>query len=59
MTTALISWSGGKDSCLALWRARAAGIHVPLLITAMDEDGRKSRSTGQPASCAAWASATR
>lgn len=48
MTTALISWSGGKDSCLALWRARNAGIRVPLLITAMDEDGRKSRSHGVP-----------
>ncbi len=48
MTTALISWSGGKDSCLALWRARTAGIRVPLLITAMDEDGRKSRSHGVP-----------
>ena len=46
MTRALISWSGGKDSCLALWRARAAGMQVPLLVTAMDEDGRKSRSHG-------------
>lgn len=45
---ALISWSGGKDSCLALWRARAAGMQVPLLVTAMDEDGRKSRSHGVP-----------
>lgn len=50
MTMALISWSGGKDSCLALWRARAAGMAVPLLITAMDEDGRKSRSHGVPPS---------
>lgn len=48
MTMALISWSGGKDSCLALWRARNAGMAVPLLITAMDEDGRKSRSHGVP-----------
>lgn len=48
MTTALISWSGGKDSCLALWRARNAGMAVPLLVTAMDEDGRKSRSHGVP-----------
>ena len=48
MTTALISWSGGKDSCLALWRARNAGMDVPLLITALDEDGRKSRSHGVP-----------
>lgn len=46
--TALISWSGGKDSCLALWRARRAGMQVPLLITAMDEDGLRSRSHGVP-----------
>jgi uncharacterized protein (TIGR00290 family) len=45
---ALVSWSGGKDSCLALWRARSAGIDVRLLITAMDESGEKSRSHGVP-----------
>jgi uncharacterized protein (TIGR00290 family) len=47
--TALVSWSGGKDSCLALWRARGAGTAITLLITAMDEDGAKSRSHGVPA----------
>jgi uncharacterized protein (TIGR00290 family) len=46
--TALMSWSGGKDSCLALWRARQAGLAVPLLITAMDESGLRARSHGVP-----------
>lgn len=47
-TTALVSWSGGKDSCLALWRAQSAGSAIGLLITAMDESGAKSRSHGIP-----------
>jgi uncharacterized protein (TIGR00290 family) len=46
--TALVSWSGGKDSCLALWRARAQGVEVRRLVTAMDETGDKSRSHGVP-----------
>ncbi len=46
MTRALVSWSGGKDSCLALWRARSQGADIALLITAMDEAGEKSRSHG-------------
>jgi uncharacterized protein (TIGR00290 family) len=45
---ALVSWSGGKDSCLALWRARSAGAQIDLLITAMDESGLRSRSHGVP-----------
>lgn len=45
---ALMSWSGGKDSCLALWRARRAGMAVPLLVTAMDESGSRARSHGVP-----------
>jgi uncharacterized protein (TIGR00290 family) len=45
---ALVSWSGGKDSCLALWRARAAGSRIALLITAMDETGARARSHGVP-----------
>ena len=46
--TALVSWSGGKDSCLAFWRARQAGADIRLLITAMDENGARSRSHGVP-----------
>ncbi len=46
--SALVSWSGGKDSCLALWRARQSGISIARLITAMDESGASSRSHGVP-----------
>jgi uncharacterized protein (TIGR00290 family) len=46
--SALVSWSGGKDSCLALWRARQSGMTIRRLITAMDEDGKRSRSHGVP-----------
>lgn len=42
----LISWSGGKDSCLALWRARQAGMSVRRLVTAMDDTGKGARSHG-------------
>lgn len=44
----LVSWSGGKDSCLAFWRARQAGADIRLLVTALDEDGARSRSHGVP-----------
>ncbi len=46
--TALVSWSGGKDSCLAFWRAKSSGTDISLLITAMDESGARSRSHGVP-----------
>ncbi|RXZ42759.1 diphthine--ammonia ligase [Crenobacter cavernae] len=42
----LSSWSGGKDSCLALWRAHQAGAQVKALFTMFDEDGERSRSHG-------------
>lgn len=31
-----VLWSGGKDSCLALWRAREAGLHIPALVNFYD-----------------------
>ena len=40
------SWSGGKDSCLALWRAVQAGAVVRSLATMFTEDGHRSRSHG-------------
>ncbi|MBL7077284.1 MAG: diphthine--ammonia ligase [Kiritimatiellae bacterium] len=43
---AFCSWSGGKDSCLALHRARQAGARPACLITMMIEDGQRSRSHG-------------
>jgi uncharacterized protein (TIGR00290 family) len=42
----LVSWSGGKDSCLALWRAQQSGEYVSHLLTALDETGLKARSHG-------------
>ena len=42
---ALLSWSGGKDCCLAWSRARES-IEVVGLVTVMTEDGKRSRSHG-------------
>jgi diphthine-ammonia ligase len=40
------SWSGGKDSCLALYRAVAAGAEPKVLLSMLREDGTRSRSHG-------------
>jgi len=40
------SWSGGKDSCLALHRAIRAGAAPKCLLTMLTEDGNRSRSHG-------------
>lgn len=42
------SWSGGKDSCLALQRAVAAGGEVRALLCMLHEDGQRTRSHGLP-----------
>ena len=42
----MTSWSGGKDSCLALWRAQKLGLNITHLLTALDESGLKTRSHG-------------
>lgn len=47
MSTA-ISWSAGKDSMLALLRAREAGLDVATFLTMMDADGT-SKSHALPA----------
>jgi uncharacterized protein (TIGR00290 family) len=47
---ALCSFSGGKDSCLALWRAQQQGIDVRALLVMFEEHGARSRSHGLPAS---------
>ena len=44
------SWSGGKDSCLALYHAIQNGGIPKFLFTMMREDGIKSRSHGLPVS---------
>ncbi len=38
-TRTAISWSGGKDSCLALRRALAAGLDVRTFVTMCEDDG--------------------
>jgi diphthine-ammonia ligase len=42
------SWSGGKDSCLALYRAMKAGATPRFLFTVLEESGERSRSHGLP-----------
>ncbi len=43
---AFFSWSGGKDSMLALHRALDQGYEVCALLTLFDESGERSRSHG-------------
>jgi uncharacterized protein (TIGR00290 family) len=43
---AFFSWSGGKDSMLALHRALASGYRVDALLAMLDEAGERSRSHG-------------
>jgi uncharacterized protein (TIGR00290 family) len=47
-TKAFCSFSGGKDSCLALWKARAEGLDVCTVLVMMNESGDRSRSHGIP-----------
>ena len=47
-TPFVCSWSGGKDSCLALWRAIELSSVPKLLLTMLDEHGHRSRSHGLP-----------
>lgn len=42
------SWSGGKESCLACYRAISSGLDVAYLLNFVDEDGKRSRSHGVP-----------
>lgn len=44
------SWSGGKDSCLALYHAIQGGGKPKCLLNILTEDGRVSRSHGLPKS---------
>jgi uncharacterized protein (TIGR00290 family) len=43
-----VSWSGGKDSCLALYRALKAGLRIEYLFNMLNEEGSVSRSHGLP-----------
>ena len=42
------SWSGGKDSCLALYHAVRNGGKADRLLTMLEENGERSRSHGLP-----------
>ena len=42
------SWSGGKDSCLALYRAISSGARPRCLLTILAEDGRRTMSHWLP-----------
>jgi diphthine-ammonia ligase len=46
--TAAVSWSGGKDCCLAMHRARASGLEVRALVAMFDESGERTRSHAVP-----------
>ena len=43
---AILSWSGGKDSCYAAMHALKQGIQPTVLLNMMNENGRVSRSHG-------------
>jgi diphthine-ammonia ligase len=40
------SWSGGKDGCLACYRAVASGLKIRRLANMITEDGKRSRTHG-------------
>ena len=46
MTQVFASWSGGKDSCFACYRAILDGLRVSHLLNMITEDGRRSCSHG-------------
>ena len=46
MSQVFASWSGGKDSCLACYRAIASGLKVRYLANMVTEDGKRSWSHG-------------
>lgn len=47
-TPACFSWSGGKDSMLALASARELGFDTQILLSMLDESGEKNRSHAVP-----------
>ncbi len=46
MHKVFVSWSGGKDSCLALYRATRGGFEASCLVNMVTEDGQRSHSHG-------------
>lgn len=47
MSQVFISWSGGKDSCLAGYLAMTSGLEVRYLANMITEDGKRSWTHGQ------------
>ena len=47
MQQVFTSWSGGKDSCLACYRATVSGLKVHYLANMITEDGKRSWTHGQ------------
>jgi len=47
MHQVFVSWSGGKDSCLACYQAVVSGLKVRYLLNMITEDGRRSWTHGQ------------
>jgi diphthine-ammonia ligase len=54
MERVFASWSGGKDCCLALHRAKAAGLDVRYLANTVTADGQRSCSHGMAAVVIRW-----
>ena len=50
MKRAIVSWSGGKDSCYALQVCKEMNIEPVVLLSAMNEDASFTRSNGVPKS---------
>lgn len=50
MQRALVSWSGGKDSCYAVHQAMQQGLQPKVLLNVLNEEGQISRSHGIPSS---------
>jgi len=46
MTKAFASWSGGKDCCLALYRAKKEGLDIRYLFNMINKDNQRSKSHG-------------
>jgi len=46
MVQVFTSWSGGKDSCFACYRATASGLKVRYLLNMITEDGKRSWTHG-------------
>jgi diphthine-ammonia ligase len=46
MTKAFASWSGGKDCCLALYRAINSGLDVRYLFNMVNKENQRSKSHG-------------